>query len=601
MESYIISILLALFIGIDIKYILLCIICLEFLSNLLKYKQYIQNLNTSKISIIFQLYKQCVIENKVLFIKLVILKSIEYILDIIYVYINYKLVYITTPYYIILVVLLKSILTSISYVIYIFNKKLDKEYNKVLILVAHKFLMLKYMSISYNDMYCSKQDLYEEVINTMHSSKYVIYNLINLTDNIKSVVANFYGIYLLDNYLVYVSFVSSILLYKYSIFHSSENFEYNDDTTIYNDIFKRYTYLFDDIIRDNHICDEKIDKVLINIGPKLDYQDGVEHDKELIKIIIDQLRYLILVVIAIDRNINITAHAVTNIILQIEYNLASIKYFINSLENISEIFRWYRYAEKFLSKFKLNARNIVTYNKEIYNNKFDSITINSLSIKLTDTLIIQNNKPLVINPGDRIAFIGESGEGKTTFIKAISSYFHKDMIKENITLYDNATKKSITIESISNKIELINQNTRLIMDTNIKDLIKFTIDNEEKYTTISELISICNLEDINYTPDNDNKRLYTLSGGQETRIKLAHRLNRILYRIRKHNISPYILILDEVDAGLKNGKMNYNIQKNILSLKEFKNTAVISIVHDIDSVRSLYNKVWTINKHIITC
>ena len=60
-----------------------------------------------------------------------------------------------------------------------------------------------------------------------------------------------------------------------------------------------------------------------------------------------------------------------------------------------------------------------------------------------------------------------------------------------------------------------------------------------------------------------------------------------------------ILILDEIDSGLKKGKMIVDIQKNIMKLGEFENTAIISIVHNPDYVEKLYNKYWIVENNTV--
>ena len=132
------------------------------------------------------------------------------------------------------------------------------------------------------------------------------------------------------------------------------------------------------------------------------------------------------------------------------------------------------------------------------------------------------------------------------------------------------------------------------------DEVKFTgTDEEEEVVPIKELMDICQLQDLDWNDSETEKRENTLSGGQKTRLKLAYSLNKILYHFRKNNTNPMIVILDEIDSGLKKGKMIVGIQKNIMKLEEFENTAIISIVHNPDCVEKLYNKCWIVNKRIV--
>jgi ABC-type bacteriocin/lantibiotic exporter with double-glycine peptidase domain len=97
------------------------------------------------------------------------------------------------------------------------------------------------------------------------------------------------------------------------------------------------------------------------------------------------------------------------------------------------------------------------------------IQINKLYFDYNGTRPLFKNINLNINGGDHIAFVGESGNGKSTLIKLIMGYYH---VGDNMIFIDNQDINKINIESLRKEISFVNQNSKLF-NTSIYDNISY--------------------------------------------------------------------------------------------------------------------------------
>lgn len=98
-----------------------------------------------------------------------------------------------------------------------------------------------------------------------------------------------------------------------------------------------------------------------------------------------------------------------------------------------------------------------------------SIKINKLYFNYNGTRPLFNGIDLNIKGGDHIAFVGESGNGKSTLIKLIMGYYHVD---DNMIFIDNQDINKINIESLRKEISFVNQNSKLF-NASIYDNISY--------------------------------------------------------------------------------------------------------------------------------
>jgi ABC-type transport system involved in cytochrome bd biosynthesis fused ATPase/permease subunit len=177
--------------------------------------------------------------------------------------------------------------------------------------------------------------------------------------------------------------------------------------------------------------------------------------------------------------------------------------------------------------------------------------------------LIKINKLFEINEGDRIRIEGESGCGKTTFIKSLFG-------SEDGLIYDNKEIPESFIDKVAYMKQDIRENTPIVKTT-IRELFNDDINNE----LIIRCIKIARLEKWFYKIDGINSNLDKtidgkISGGQKTRLCLAITL---YYMIKRE---CQWLILDEPEQGI-----DPNLAPDMLSnvFTEFPNITIFIITH----------------------
>ncbi len=158
------------------------------------------------------------------------------------------------------------------------------------------------------------------------------------------------------------------------------------------------------------------------------------------------------------------------------------------------------------------------------------LEINNLKItKINDQRTLIDNFNLVLNKDDKIAIIGEEGNGKSTLIKAI--YNRKEVEK-----YCHITGSIKFQGRIGYLEQILDQKWN---DTLLNDyFLMENYDSEVDYSKYNELNKIANyLVQVKLDPKilNTNQIISTLSGGEKVKLQLAKIISS----------SPDILILDE--------------------------------------------------------
>lgn len=173
---------------------------------------------------------------------------------------------------------------------------------------------------------------------------------------------------------------------------------------------------------------------------------------------------------------------------------------------------------------------------------------------------------LTIKHGERIAFIGESGSGKTTFLKILRGLYAPK--QGNISL-DRKTLKH-GIEMMSEHIALIPQDPE-IFSTTIKENITMGIDHPlatiKKFTDMARFTEVAERLPNKWDSSIVEKGV-NLSGGEKQRLALARGLMACS--------DKSIILLDEPTSSIdmKNEAMIY---QNIF--KAFKDKTIISSIH----------------------
>jgi len=217
-----------------------------------------------------------------------------------------------------------------------------------------------------------------------------------------------------------------------------------------------------------------------------------------------------------------------------------------------------------LNKFINFINNDVVFKPDIQITN-GNITIKNLSFGYTSKKLF-NNVNLEINENEKIAIIGESGNGKSTLIKIIMGYIP---ISDNVIFIDNQDINKHNLTSIRKNITYINQQIKLFNNT-----IYYNIQygNNLTINEIDDFITMFNLDDIFINlPDKLNSHVGAngdlLSGGQK----------QIINILRGFGSNNKIIILDEPTSALDD--LHRDIVMNMIT-KLGKESTLIIITHD---------------------
>ena len=177
-----------------------------------------------------------------------------------------------------------------------------------------------------------------------------------------------------------------------------------------------------------------------------------------------------------------------------------------------------------------------------------------------------------VKKGEFVSFIGESGSGKTTFLKCLAGL--EKINSGKITLNNKILNdKDIFIKPHLRKIGLIFQDYPLFPHLNVLDNIKINL-NESYYTNLDYYIDLMGLT-------NFLKRFpHELSGGEQQRVSIARALVR----------EPDLLLMDEPFSNL-DFAIKSKIQNEIYKILKKTNTTTILVTHDIKDTFDISDKL----------
>ena len=263
---------------------------------------------------------------------------------------------------------------------------------------------------------------------------------------------------------------------------------------------------------------------------------------------------------------------VINAFYGIATSLPLFVYILRYIKNISKM------KESINALFKLT--NLTTeINPEIdchydYNNFSGKIEFNNVSFyyPINPSYYVLKNISLTIEPGDKIAIIGESGCGKSTFTQLIERFYD---VSEGEILIDGNNIKNHNLKLLRKNIGYIQQDP-LIFERNIYENILYgKLDSSRD--EVQNAAKMCNIE--NKIEDS----YIALSGGEKQRICIARAL------IKK----PKILILDESTSSLDEKNVE-EIQKNLEQIIQKLNCTIVMIEHKKEMLK-LCNKFIFLN------
>ena len=177
-----------------------------------------------------------------------------------------------------------------------------------------------------------------------------------------------------------------------------------------------------------------------------------------------------------------------------------------------------------------------------------------------------------LKKGEIISFIGESGSGKTTFLKCLAGLENIDsgLIELNGRLLNDHNK---FVEANQRKIGFVFQDNPLFPHLNVLENIKFNLKNIDD----DELTKLLNLTALNGL---EKRYPHELSGGEKQRVCIARSL------IRK----PDLLLLDEPFSNL-DSNIKTKIKDEIYRIIKECGITTIFVTHDISDTFNISDRI----------
>lgn len=188
---------------------------------------------------------------------------------------------------------------------------------------------------------------------------------------------------------------------------------------------------------------------------------------------------------------------------------------------------------------------------------------------------------LHIKPGEFVSLVGQSGSGKTTFVRLMIAEESPDEGQIIIGGWDITNIKHADIPHLRRQIGVVFQDFKLLPQKTAYENVAFALEvcgasDERIASVVPQVLKIVGLES---KMDNYPKQL---SGGEAQRVAIARAL---VHR-------PKILLADEPTGNL-DAINTREIADILLKINEF-GTTVVMVTHDKDVVNYLKKRVVTI-------
>ncbi|WP_265456198.1 ABC transporter ATP-binding protein [Enterococcus sp. HY326] len=204
-----------------------------------------------------------------------------------------------------------------------------------------------------------------------------------------------------------------------------------------------------------------------------------------------------------------------------------------------------------------NARNV--------DNLKGDITYENVSFKYADGKSVLHHLNLEIKSGETVAFVGQSGSGKTTISNLLPRFYE---VSEGRVAIDGIDIRDITLASLRQQIGIVQQDVFLFPGTIRENIAYGKLDATD--AEIQQAVSLAHLDKVidqmsDGLETNIGERGVKLSGGQKQRVAIARMFLK----------NPPILILDEATSALDT-ETEQVIQESLNSLASGRTTLIIA-------------------------
>lgn len=239
----------------------------------------------------------------------------------------------------------------------------------------------------------------------------------------------------------------------------------------------------------------------------------------------------------------------------------SLRSFNQSMSDLQTLFSYDKIKNSIVDS--PNATNLVVNSGEV---EFRDVRFSYGHKRIFDNLNLK------IKPGEKIAIVGASGEGKTSLIRLLFRLYDTD---SGSIFIDGKNIKEVKQNSLRNQLSVVPQEPILFHDS-ILNNIKFSNPSAGREDILKVLKMSSSDDFIRKLPQKENtlvgERGIRLSGGEKQRVAIA----RALLADKK------IIVLDEPTSSL-DLETEYKIQQGIKRLLEGKTSIIIA--HRLSTIR----------------
>ncbi len=214
------------------------------------------------------------------------------------------------------------------------------------------------------------------------------------------------------------------------------------------------------------------------------------------------------------------------------------------------------------------------------------ITLENVSKSYSTGAPALNNVSIQIDEGEFVFVVGDSGSGKSTFIRLLLRELLPTSGRIVVNGNDVAKLKRRQIPKFRRNMGVVFQDFRLLKDRNVYENVAFAqrviqVSNKEIKKNVPSMLSIVGLA------GKYKAKPRQLSGGEQQRVALARALVN----------NPPILLADEPTGNL-DPKNSWEIMKLLEEINE-KGTTVVVVTHNREIVNAMKKRVVTMNKGVI--
>ena len=211
-------------------------------------------------------------------------------------------------------------------------------------------------------------------------------------------------------------------------------------------------------------------------------------------------------------------------------------------------------------------------------------SVKDLVVGYDDTIVV-NGLSLELQQGEIGCFLGYSGCGKTTALRAIAGLEESrggKIMLNNQRLTEQAARVSFAVAPAKRGMGMVFQDYALFGHLSVAKNIAFGLNKwstADKKARVAEMLALVELS------EHADKRPNELSGGQQQRVALARALAP----------KPKLLLLDEPFSNL-DVVLRESLAMNVRDILKRTNTTAILVTHDQNEAFALADKVGVMHK-----